>query len=423
MKKNIQLLLLSQIICFCSKAQLELITPATIYLKDNSRSVGEVKYSPKSNTIKLNTGMKSIEISVSKVDSIVTSNNESFTIKQFGNQYVIYQKMVSGNVSLLYQKGEKKYYIERQDSLILLPQKNLRGTLIFLFPKFSSTKRLSEEQNMVVKYSNEFLSNFVNSFNKEIYPNSKSQILENHSNRQYLYLSPYLGYQLTRTKIKSDIQNTNSNLYATPVFGVSVIYKRPYKNLYLELDIFKNSFSIKENNIGRTARLRDLSGLIIQVFNPTIVSFNSENIFVDTKLVYDFKRRVLQKTVPYISFGPSFGIPVRPEAIFGSIYYDNPSQREYPLYDRYQNFTNYYYLGCNGSIGLKHSFTDKLQLKLGVKAQSTFIKLVPRFGSSISQNPISIEGRPYRIPYISYTYSFFTTNQSIFGELGLYYKF
>lgn len=426
MKKTLQLLLLFQIVGFHSKAQLELLTPSSVYFKDHSRSSGEVKYLLKKKAIQLNTGAKNAEIPIFEIDSIITDYNETFVIRKWENQYNLYEKIVKGKASLLYKKGENKYYIQRNDSITLLPQKSLKGTLIVLFPDFSLSKKLSKERNATVRYNDKFLSNYVHSYNKELHQNAKSQIFEASSSKQNWYLSPYLGYQLTQTKIKSDNQNTTSSLYASPVFGLSFSYKRPFKNLYLEIDLYKNSFSIAKEKIDETVNLtRGASpgSFVILSFKPTITSSKSENIFMDSKIVYDFRRRTTQKTVPYISIGPSVGFPIKSEVIFGTIYYDYANEKEFRLYSQSTKFTSYYHFGGNGSVGIKHSFSPNLQFKIGVKAQSTFIKVVPRNSTGLSENPINIPGRPSKVPYAISTYSFITTNQNFLGELGLYFKF
>lgn len=426
MKKILQLLCFFQITGFHSNAQLELLTPSSVYFKDRSRSIGEVKYLSKKKVIQLNTGVKNVEIPILEIDSIITDYNETFVIRKWENQYNLYEKIVKGKASLLYKKGENQYYVQRNDSITLLSQKLLKGTLIVLFPDFLLSKKLSKERNATVRYNDKFLSNYVHSYNKEVYPGAKSQIFEASSSKQNWYISPYLGYQLTQTKIKSDNQNTTSSLYASPVFGLSFSYKRPFKKLYLEMDLYKNSFSIIKEKIDETVNLTkgaSPGSFVILSFKPTITSFKSENIFLDTKIIYDFRRRTIQKTIPYISVGPSVGFPLKSEVIFGTIYYDFSNEKEFRLYSQSTKFTSYYHFGGNASVGIKHTFTTKLQLKIGVKVQSTFIKVVPRNAVSLSQNPVNITGSPSPVPYIISPYTFVTTNRSVLGDFGLYFKF
>lgn len=352
----------------------------SIFLKSNENVLtGKVVVNLKKKNLALKKEDQIRRIPFSDIKEVRSANGRFLVSRDIKSQTCLLVLFVKGKFSLLFNEDEKLFYIQKDDSLLVVSQAHFKRALPLIFGK-ELLEQYYSESNIQPQYSARYFKNLTYYANEAI--KSEQTVYEQNLNqfKTSLHIGPYVGLGYNRTgfdvnfgkeKMVDDYKKTKfSNSYSIPI-GLSFDL-RLAKRVSINLDAYVNNTSNRHayvDNMGWYTVKFPLHLLTPEKFIPQLKmrDYSYKTIQLDLSAVYVLIPEEKSKLQLFAFAGPSLVRMTDSEIGLSAGYQES---KEAPI--SYMTIWSqlkrpYTMIGINAGLGAKYPLGKRLTLRLTAK--------------------------------------------------------
>ncbi|WAC10213.1 hypothetical protein [Dyadobacter pollutisoli] len=341
--------------------------------------MGKVSVSHKKQTISIAGKEGKRSVSFADVAEVKTEIGKNYTSKTLREGTALVVLLVKGHYSLLFNEGNKLFYIEKNDSMLVISQQHMKRALPIIFGEVV-LQAYYAKSNVKPVYSARYLTNLT------VYANQshgiEPTVFQENLNqfKTTVYIGPYLAYGYNKTAFDLnagyadflvDYRKTaffTSNSFPLGLrMGVNLS-----RRIGIDLGAYINQTSTKNVNIDSTgihgfplsqpAHIREKYDPVLKVRG-----FSSKTIHLDLVMTVLLAKAEESKFKPYVFFGPTLAFMTKNEIKQAAGFKDNP-QAETTYFYRWSKLDRQQYLvGFNSGLGINYTLSKRMTLNTSAK--------------------------------------------------------
>jgi hypothetical protein len=352
----------------------------SVFLKGSIKPlIGKVIFNHKKQTISFTgkEGKRSISFAeVAEVKTAIGKNYSSRTLKE-GTALVVL--LVKGHYSLLFNEGNKLFYIEKSDSMLVISQQLMARALPIIFGD-AAMQAYYTKSNVKPQYSARYLRNLT------VYANQshgiEPTVFQENLNqfKTTVYVGPYLAYGYNRTAFDINagyadflVDYRKTVFFGSNSFPVGLrMGVNLSKRIGIDLGAYINQTSTENVSIDSTG----IHGFpffqpapIREKYDPVlkVKGFSSKTIHLDLAMTIVLARAEESKFKPYVFIGPTIAFMTKNKIKQAAGYKDNP-QAETTYFYRWSKLDRQQYLvGLNIGLGINYTLNKRMTLNTSAK--------------------------------------------------------
>ncbi|MCF2486709.1 hypothetical protein [Dyadobacter sp. CY347] len=318
-------------------------------------------------------------IPFANVMEIRNENGKRFINRTIGNRDAMLTLLVKGSNSLLFNDHTKIFYIEKNDSLLVIAPKHVQRALPIIFGK-ELVQAYYIKSNIRPLYSARYLKNLTVYANEAA--NGESFIFEESMNqfKTTVRIGPYVGYGFNKTafdinagtvKGRVAYRKTEFNSSSSIPLGLRIDLDL-FKRVGIELGAYFNKTKAENiflENTGFHSIPFPQSILIPKKYDTDLktTGFLSSTMHFDLAMNVVLNRDERNKFKPYAFAGPTIAIMLRNEIKQGIGYQEDP-QSEMAYFHRWSKLDSKKYLvGLNAGLAADYAITKRITLNASAK--------------------------------------------------------
>ncbi|QRR02027.1 hypothetical protein [Dyadobacter sandarakinus] len=427
------LLCLAILPAFSSLAQSD-----TIFLKEQPDfllGTAEVQFKKQRVTVKPVHG-KSQLIPLDKIREIRFTSGRRVVSKVAREQERLLEILVSGQTSLLFDRAEKQFYFERNDSIFTVLQDHIVRALPIIFGE----KRIQEyyaSSHVKPIYSAQYLTrltSFVNqgtAVKQTVYQEALKGFKTTVSAGVYVGIasnSTAFDYFSDYEKGIAVYRPTDFFWYTSVPVGLRFAVQ-PFRRVSIDLNVYMNKGSVKGIAV-------DKAGTFLVSFpeslihperydtNLKLTEYASTMWHTDLSFSVFLNKKENARLKPYVFAGPAIAQLFSYQAAFSATYRESANAPATYITRSYQSDARAFMIAFHGGFGVKYALTDKWALRLSAQySRGLFPKVHAENQLVREENNTSVKAENFgRFDTIFIT-NFDQYIRSVSGGISLMYQF